>query len=102
RPHPAALTLSGPLNPWQDKPELLAERWTLFDRDQGSFRSVRDAAAGVALQHHLRRGDDAARLRTAAGCAFRPGAELGRPLSRVRRPAHRHGHEFYHRRRVLV
>src|SRR6185437_994062 len=103
-PYGSFLMLSRGPNPWQDGP--LSNRSSIVRsprRDQRPSRPVRNAAAGIAVQHHLRRGDDAACLRAAAGGAFRARAGLGRPLPRLwRRAAARHGVELRDRRRVLV
>src|SRR5262249_40111399 len=56
----------------------------------------------AALQHHLRRCDDAACLRPATQRAAQHCARLGRPLSPLCSTPDRAGAQFCHRRHLLV
>src|SRR6202158_521884 len=65
-------------------------------------RSFRDAPIGGVEQHHLRRCDDVARLRSAEGQQVRERAGLDGACGCLRTTCHRADDQFYRGRRVLA
>src|SRR5438874_6820376 len=65
-------------------------------------RSFRNAPIGGVEQHHLRRCDDVARLRSAEGQQVRERAGLDGTCGCLRTTCHRADDQFYCGRRVLA